>query len=264
MKLPISIEIGFLTLEERAESGRLPEVLHITDIALLLMSCSSDFIRNSDDWHRFHQIYKEPLERALRSGELRSLTGSEAKDFLGEESVSNNIGKGVIYQDKSLGLYDYTIITVGFLGAVIPNSLLPLPQQTSLIHRDDFAAWLKQEEKWPLPEECLLSEWWPEANIPSKPTCNTRRTRINELHEVIWATYLGLAEKHLTEPTSGEIWLELKRELGRDLRKYDKEEIIQEITEGTIHWNDSDGSKHTLTKGSLKTILTRIKKDRKK
>lgn len=255
MELPLSnvIEIGRFTLEERAESGCLPEVLHINDIALLLMSCSSDFISNSDDWHRFHQIYKEALERALRSGELISLTGAEARDFLGEESVSHNIGKGVIYQDKSLGLYDYTIITVGFLGAVIPNSLLPLPQQTSLIHRDDFAAWLKQKKgEWLLPKECPLSKWWPKATISSKPA---HRIRTNELHDVIWRAYCDLEERH-DAPTSGQVW----RKLVNNYKKYDIEDVIDEITEKIIVWTNFKNSRRTLKESSFKGTLSHIKK----
>jgi len=162
MKLLLSndIEIGRLALEERAESGLLPEVLHITDIALLLMSCSSDFIRNSDDWHRFHQIYKEALERALRSGELISLTGAEARDFLGEEVAICSEKKGVVIRNSQKEI-------------AVHNSAVPLPQQTSLIHRDAFSDWLKQKGEWPLPESCLLFRWWPqEKTIPTNKNFN--------------------------------------------------------------------------------------------
>jgi hypothetical protein len=60
------------------------------------------------------------------------------------------------------------------------------------------------------------------------------------------------------------LWLELDREVGRDLKKYDKEEIIQEIKNNTIYWIDASSREKTLTKGSFSTILSRIKKKRKK
>lgn len=218
MKLILSndIEIGCLALEKRAKFGRLPEVLHVNDIVSLICS----YYDNFDD-----RIYREALERALRSGELRSLTGAEAIDFLGKD-------------------------------VAIHNSAMPLPQQTSIIHRDAFSAWVKQKGDWPLPESCLLSRWWPpEKTIPSK---TIRRTRINELHEVIWAAYLALEKRHSSKPTSGELW----RELQRNYKKYDTEEVIDEIKKGIIYWTNFRGSEQRLKENSFKGTLCHIKKKR--
>jgi hypothetical protein len=104
----------------------------------------------------------------------------------------------------------------------------------------------------------------PHATLYDSSGKPSRRTRNNELHEVIWAAYLALEKRHSNEPTEGELWLELDREVGRDLKKYDKEEIIQEIKNNTIYWIDASSREKTLTKGSFSTILSRIKKKRKK
>jgi hypothetical protein len=242
MKLPLSkdIENRYLTLEKCAEFGCLPEVLNIHDIALL-MSSSYDIA---------DYIYEEVIERAVRSGELISLTTAE------RIAVDNSHpmppippGKNVILQ----GFFRYSSF-VDFPGG---------SEQNHLFHRDAFSAWLKQCGEWPLPESCLLSRWWPpEATIPGKPT---RRTRINELHDIIWDVYLALTTKHSREPTSGEVWLELERDYNKNyrIREYDKKEVIQEIKKGTISWIDCNGHENELKKNSFKTILSRIKKERK-
>jgi len=98
-----------------------------------------------------------------------------------------------------------------------------------------------------------------------EPPKSSRRITINELHDIIWDVYLALKEKNSREPTSGEVWLELKRDYDRDyrIREYDTEEVIQEIKKGTIYWNDFKGSELSLKKSSFKITLCRIKKKRK-
>jgi hypothetical protein len=93
----------------------------------------------------------------------------------------------------------------------------------------------------------------------------TPRITINELHDIIWNVYLALKKKNSREPTSGEVFLELKRDYDKDYktREYDKEEVIQEIEKGTIYWKDSKGNERKLKYSSFKTILCRIKKERK-
>jgi hypothetical protein len=91
------------------------------------------------------------------------------------------------------------------------------------------------------------------ANTPRK---STRRTRTNELHDVIWAVYLELEEKHLSKPTSGEVWLELKR----NYKTYDKAEVIQEIKKGIIYWIDYKGNEQSLKESSFKGTICNIKK----
>jgi hypothetical protein len=241
MKLPLGkdIESSYLSVGKCAEFECLPEILNIRDIALL-MSSSYDIP---------YDIYEEIIERAVRSGELISLTKAERKAL----NVSLTMpplppGKNITLQ----GYFRYCSF-VDFPGG---------SEQNHLFHRDAFSAWLKQRGEWPLPESCLLSRWWPpEATIPGK---RTRRTRNNELHDVIWAAYLALTKKDSKEPTSGELWLELKRDYDKDyrIREYDTKEIIQEIEEGTIYWRDSKGNERSLKESSFKTILSRIKKER--
>ena len=82
-----------------------------------------------------------------------------------------------------------------------------------------------------------------------------QRFRSNELHDVIWRVYCDLEERH-DAPTSGQVWQKLQR----NYRKYDTEEIIDEITREIIVWTNYKGSRRTLKESSFKGTLSNIKK----
>jgi hypothetical protein len=81
------------------------------------------------------------------------------------------------------------------------------------------------------------------------------RVRFNEIRDVIWRVYCDLKERH-DAPTSGQVWQKLQW----NYKKYDTEEIIDEITREMIVWTNFKGSRRTLKESSLKGTLCEIKK----
>lgn len=96
------------------------------------------------------RAYERSLPRRLTLEQLGSLLGKKYQQILGFETEKHEYLIGITSRER--------------LGIAFDDSL------TMVIERDEFKWYLIEVKRWPIPEECLLSKWWPDNE--SKPWLN--------------------------------------------------------------------------------------------
>ena len=74
---------------------------------------------------------------------------------------------------------------------------------------------------------------------------------------IIWKVNIALLEKLGREPSARNVWDELER----NSRKYDPNQIIEEITGDGLDWYDTNDNSHTFKRSSLDALLSRMRKN---
>ena len=87
-----------------------------------------------------------------------------------------------------------------------------------------------------------------------RPRKRTKRT--NQLHELIEKVYLTLLESNETRPSASEVW----NELMTNEKKYDVDEIIQEVVKfKAIYWISKDSEEQKMKWSTFKKQLSIIR-----
>ena len=83
-----------------------------------------------------------------------------------------------------------------------------------------------------------------------------RTKRANQLHELIEKVYLTLLESNETRPSASEVW----NELMTNKKKYDVDEIIQEVVKfKAIYWISKDSKEQKMKWSTFKKQLSIIR-----
>jgi len=83
-----------------------------------------------------------------------------------------------------------------------------------------------------------------------------RTKRANQLHELIEKVYLTLLESNETRPSASEVW----NELMTNKKKYDVDEIIQEVVKfKAIVWISKDSKEQKMKWSTFKKQLSIIR-----
>ena len=135
------------------------------------------------------------------------------------------------------------------------------------VRRDDLLNWFSKSEEL-VPE--ALQEWleqrsaesdaedFPKDSEPdsaeSKNVKGKKRSisRESELNKLIERTLLGLRKESDDEPSVDDV-------IG-SLRKYDEEEIIQDIDLGVVHWVSRTSTERATTRKTIQNTLARIRR----
>ena len=101
-------------------------------------------------------------------------------------------------------------------------------------------------------EEVKFQE--PKKDEPVREKQKSKRT--NQLHELIEKVYLTLLEPIETRPSASEVW----NELMTNKKKYDVDEIIQEVVKfKAIYWISKDEKEHKMKWSTFKKQLSIIR-----
>ena len=101
-------------------------------------------------------------------------------------------------------------------------------------------------------EEVKFQE--PKKDDPVREKQKSKRT--NQLHELIEKVYLTLLESNETRPSASEVW----NELMTNEKKYDVDEIIQEVVKfKAIYWISKDEKEQKMKWSTFKKQLSIIR-----
>tara|TARA_B100002049_G_C15726990_1_gene228857 strand:- start:87 stop:500 length:414 start_codon:yes stop_codon:yes gene_type:complete len=101
-------------------------------------------------------------------------------------------------------------------------------------------------------EEVKFQE--PKKDDPVREKQKSKRT--NQLHELIEKVYLTLLESNETRPSASEVW----NELMTNKKKYDVDEIIQEVVKfKAIYWISKDEKEQKMKWSTFKKQLSIIR-----
>lgn len=68
----------------------------------------------------------------------------------------------------------------------------------------------------------------------------------------------------LEKPTLTAVWRELRKDAEREVREFDKEEIIIDISKDDLAWEESFDTRHNIERESIKNRLTQVRKAKHK
>ena len=224
-------------------------------------------------------------------------TASEIQEELDKGNIEIGIWGEVWRQSDSSDEESSYITADIFLPKVelirLPSSTLEMLLQSKgwievkplIISRNDFCR-LVPKEVDTLAEDCEFVQIRPEMTpilslhniwLPSENSRKNQKTTSDQINKSVslesFATdaldnllikiHSDLMEDRSDEenPINQQIWNALKRELGRNKRKYDKENILKELTGGSVLlWSETT----IMRRCSLKTLKNRMAKIRKK
>ena len=165
----------------------------------------------------------------------------------------------LLYPDKALEKKLDLKIPIQTEDALLPKEWLTNENWSLYLGQviEQMFHWKNKNGPLPLETARTLKKLEQEFSKLNAKTTKKNTSRQSSHHLVIWKVYLVLCEKLERGPSARNVWDELER----NTRRYDPNQVIEEITGDGFDWYDTNGRSQNFKRSSLDALLSRMRKN---
>jgi len=165
----------------------------------------------------------------------------------------------LLYPDKALENKLNLRIPIESEDALLPKEWLTSENWSLYLGQviEQMFHWKNKNGPLPLKTVRTLKDLEKEFSRLNAKTPKKNTPRQSSHHLIIWKAYRALQEKFKREPSARNVWDELER----NTRRYDPNQVIEEITGDGFEWYDTNGRSLNFKRSSLDALLSRMRKN---
>jgi len=165
----------------------------------------------------------------------------------------------LLYPDKALENKLNLRIPIESEDALLPKEWLTNENWSLYLGQviEQMFHWKNKNGPLPLETAKTLRELEQEFSRLNAKTKKNNARRQSSHHLIIWKVYTALQDKLGYAPSARNVWDELEC----NTRRYDPNQVIEEITGDGFDWYDTNGRSQNFKRSSLDALLSRMRKN---